>query len=677
MWFRVLKEHEFTGQRRQKVFKRAGQLIDILNRHEAERLLRDGIIGEKEYSFQSREKTSAPVARFAKTRRFGFFMHASTFYSGGRIHLYQYAHSLASLGAEVWLITNTRPKWMADYPVLKTLRLAIVGQDGVPPDLDVAVTDGKGAIAKTALDWKRKHPRQVLALLHFENSKWLGQTLPDAGKHMGSSGWKPLYDAADLWLANSGESAKWLKRWMGKEHPVYVLPPAVNTYALERFKIPRPIARPYAVWSARSQAYKGGATAIAAIWSLKQPFDLVVFGRINNLPADTSKHKCHICTDQNDASKFGLMRDAHMVLAPSLFEGFGMVPAEALASGTPCIVYDLPVLRQNYGDRLIYVSWGDKDAYKRAVSCIAAKGKPDVAKAQAWATKSYGLDAMRKRVEALPYHAVSKKSVTAQMICWWGPTVTQSLESVYPYVDQIVIAHGPTKLMLGTPPDGSLERIKKFPDPKHKIRLEVRREWRDKCEMRNWTARHTQGNYVLMLDADEVWVGLDKWLDSGIAWGCPRWVNFWHDGRYWVHDSPELRGQRWGVSLEPYGSVCPHYRWSWWRPSYLYWKHHTPTDAAKQRLNPGLDAHKQTAERVPGCAIYHFGHVLSKESMAIKHEFYLKRDGRDPGRIGRKAAWHEWDGKLGNCGDGIICKVNWKLPDIVRRAMASAERAHG
>ena len=43
-----------------------------------------------------------------------------------------------------------------------------------------------------------------------------------------------------------------------------------------------------------------------------------------------------------------------LVVAPSIMEGFGMVPLESLAVGTPCVAYELPVLRQNYGDLITY-----------------------------------------------------------------------------------------------------------------------------------------------------------------------------------------------------------------------------------------------------------------------------------------------------------------------------------
>ena len=71
----------------------------------------------------------------------------------------------------------------------------------------------------------------------------------------------------------------------------------------------------------------------------------------------------------------------------------------------------------------------------------------------------------------------------------------------------------------------------------------------------------------------------------------------------------------------------------------------------------------------PGVCIYHLGHALPREVMKAKHKFYLDRDGVDAGRLRRRDVWHNWNGELGNCGDGVIERVDWRLPDIVGRAL--------
>jgi len=233
-------------------------------------------------------------------------------------------------------------------------------------------------------------------------------------------------------------------------------------------------------------------------------------------------------------------------------------------------------------------------------------------------------------------------------------------------VDEIIIAYGRVKHATEID-DGSLELLRNLPDPDGKITLEVRDEWIDKREMRNWCSSHSTGNRMLVLDGDEVWVGLDEWIKADIYYGSPRWINLWHGGDHWVHDAKIGTSPRWGGQLIPFGSPCPHYRWSFWRRSFYWKRHHTPVDREDHWLT---DRRLDAAKRVPACAIYHLGHSLGTEVMQAKHDFYLARDGDDPGRQKRMTAWHNWNGKPGDCGDGIVEPVSWELPGIVQRSVA-------
>lgn len=55
-----------------------------------------------------------------------------------------------------------------------------------------------------------------------------------------------------------------------------------------------------------------------------------------------------------DASVLGLLRDAAALLFPSLYEGFGIPPLEAMANGCPVIASDIPPVREVCGDAALY-----------------------------------------------------------------------------------------------------------------------------------------------------------------------------------------------------------------------------------------------------------------------------------------------------------------------------------
>jgi glycosyltransferase involved in cell wall biosynthesis len=51
-----------------------------------------------------------------------------------------------------------------------------------------------------------------------------------------------------------------------------------------------------------------------------------------------------------EEEKFSLLRKAHLLLVPSVREGFGINVIEAAAAGTPAIGYDVPGLRDSIRD---------------------------------------------------------------------------------------------------------------------------------------------------------------------------------------------------------------------------------------------------------------------------------------------------------------------------------------
>jgi glycosyltransferase involved in cell wall biosynthesis len=667
MMMRVLQDHVFKDQRGRPVAKVKNDLINIVQRKVLEDLRARGIIGPPE-TFVPR-LSGAPLPAWCPKKRVGIWLTTTPFYSGGRIHLYQYAWTLMKLGAEVMLITNQSPRWAADYPADHRPHLLIDGKDGIPDDIDLIVTDSKGDVGKRALAYKKSHPRIPFVCFNFETPNWVAGFVPDYAKKLESH--PEVFQNANLLIANSRQSAKFLGEWMGPEYPIpiHVIPPAANTSVLDQADSLPPLLdpkRPYAVWSARNAEYKNGRMAMDAILAQKAPFDLWMIGqRPDNIPQATAEHRIEYLAGIPDAQKMSLFKNAAVALAPSLFEGYGMVPAEALCCGTPVIAYDLPVLREEYGDRIIYAKWDDpKDFISKIRGVLENRPKIDAGEARV----KYGLPAMEKAIEAVPSHCISKPEISVQLIAYWG-FIPESIESIYPYVKEILIAFGrdPNAEEID---DGSWERLQEWiatKDLDRKIRVERREVWTGgKVEMREWCVQHSSGNRMLMLDGDEIWVNLEPWI-QGVVYGTPRWVNFWHNLRFWVYDSAELVGRRWGFRVkegEP-GSFCPHYRYSAWRSSYFFKLHHSPVDTDGRQL---YDRQPKPTLSIPETKIYHLGHCLPPGIMQAKHEFYLRRDGRDPQRIDRMNCWRKWDGHPGNSGDGIVADVNWPIPEIVQRA---------
>lgn len=72
----------------------------------------------------------------------------------------------------------------------------------------------------------------------------------------------------------------------------------------------------------------------------------------------------------NDVEKFRLYRQARVFVHATVFDNNGMVAAEALCSGLPVVLFDLPALRHVYTDGCVKVPPGDRAAYAAAVVAL-------------------------------------------------------------------------------------------------------------------------------------------------------------------------------------------------------------------------------------------------------------------------------------------------------------------
>jgi glycosyltransferase involved in cell wall biosynthesis len=64
-------------------------------------------------------------------------------------------------------------------------------------------------------------------------------------------------------------------------------------------------------------------------------------------------------------------RRAQALIFPSLEEGFGIPPIEAMSCGTPVIASDIPVHREVCGEAAIYISPGNQESWEKAFDMLA------------------------------------------------------------------------------------------------------------------------------------------------------------------------------------------------------------------------------------------------------------------------------------------------------------------
>ncbi len=74
----------------------------------------------------------------------------------------------------------------------------------------------------------------------------------------------------------------------------------------------------------------------------------------------------------NNAEKYRIYREAKLFVHPTVYDNNGMVAAEALCSGLPVVMYDLPALRQVYTVGCVKVPVGDKAHFAEAIARLLA-----------------------------------------------------------------------------------------------------------------------------------------------------------------------------------------------------------------------------------------------------------------------------------------------------------------
>lgn len=77
----------------------------------------------------------------------------------------------------------------------------------------------------------------------------------------------------------------------------------------------------------------------------------------------------------SDSAVAALVAKAHGLLMPSLHEGFGLPPGEALALGTPALVNDLPVFREILGNNPVYAKVDDMYSWHEEILRLARADK--------------------------------------------------------------------------------------------------------------------------------------------------------------------------------------------------------------------------------------------------------------------------------------------------------------
>jgi glycosyltransferase involved in cell wall biosynthesis len=183
-----------------------------------------------------------------------------------------------------------------------------------------------------------------------------------------------------------------IARWPVMAMKVFTIPLAASA-RLSSAPGPRP-PEPFFYYPASVSPHKGHAVLLAAVRLLAARglhFQVILSGHgTDTLAADAEKANAALFAsgrviglgyvDATTVERNFLQASA--VVLPSLYEGFGLPLAEALASGTPVICSDLPTYREQIGrlgaaEFVQIVPAGDANSLARAMAARIALGEPD------------------------------------------------------------------------------------------------------------------------------------------------------------------------------------------------------------------------------------------------------------------------------------------------------------
>lgn len=309
-------------------------------------------------------------------------------YSGGRYLSLVLAECLAYRDHEVYYVTNNKPTFCSDFEILnKHKRINLIVNDdcvlqpgGKKFDFVILIPhrNPSGYFYDNVKDFSRMTDAN-LVLFNFESPNWFNKYSPIKKDEIMWLQWKKCCEQECLVLSMTKEGQKYAWEYytgnLGRTYFEYWYP-AINSPVADRITVPRRKKR-IVILSRLEDKHKGSEDLLEAIDQTLAGYTLVfIIGR-GTIPGEyrekleNLKKKFNIRFEfkirVSDEEKFKEIKRARLMFFPSYFEGYGYPPVEALYCGTPCVAYDLPVLRETCGDGIIYAKVGDIDDFKAKI----------------------------------------------------------------------------------------------------------------------------------------------------------------------------------------------------------------------------------------------------------------------------------------------------------------------
>lgn len=324
-------------------------------------------------------------------------MNSKKSYSGGRYHALMMAEALAASDHAVSYITNTQPAFVSDFLEYKNhdkIDLCVskdLSSNYPKCEVDIVILvpgmhqDEEFYIR--AINYAKENSAH-LVFINFESGNWFNEYSPVKRDVSEWDNWIFASKYCSVILSSSEESTRYAKEFYTSAPESCIFTesyPSINQMTADSIlaKGYRKTNRILMFARFSMGEHKGVLNIPDLISDAMSGYTLVFVVGLGNVPHKIKKEILEKAKTHNvqiefkhtlsDRQKFKEFAIAKLVLFPSFFEGFGYPPVEALYCGTPCVAFDLPVLRETCGENLHYVPSGDWQAFKEKISEVLAK----------------------------------------------------------------------------------------------------------------------------------------------------------------------------------------------------------------------------------------------------------------------------------------------------------------
>lgn len=547
--------------------------------------------------------------------------------TGGRYYVWFMAICLVELGFDVTIYTNQKPAYFDYFRMYKLPKLEIVKNKNDLSRLDIRAdiylsSPLLGNMAVCKLAQKYHKPSFVMV---FDPSPKMKEYLG-----VGFAGWEKLVElirnsnvkVLSLCDAMSESMYEWLNKRQDQVLPIY---PCINSRELNEVQ---PGERSdYVVFISRIVKHKKFEDVLEAVKSTN--VRLKVISSNDGMRAEDLVKKAGLQGrvdfhfNVSDKEKFEIIYGAKAVVGASVFEGFGMWAAEAVATGTPLVCYDFPTMREiqkfSGADNFYFAKWNDPQDLTRKLKVAIRQKKFRPRNA------AFDFEAMVGRVSEVfsknPRIGVITIALNEQKF------IGASLRSVikHPNVKKVAVIEGAVNLFAHAATEDGLSRdktqeeiLKVTGDENGKKIIYERYGWAaDKSELRNRALKllGDDVDYVLVVDGDEVWKpeDLDKLVHS-MRENPNTGVFLFGFNHFWKEKNQVAVGGQWNSQM---------FRCFKFEDKKLHWENH----GAPVVNEAGKFINDTNGKKiVTDIAVYHYGYMKDEEDVVAKLEFYKKRD---------------------------------------------------